>query len=175
MPDGELYKYNGNGVDVVEFLASTNPGEPLKSLDKIASTGEISRFMLAMKSALAEADNIPVLIFDEIDIGVGGRSGEVIGMKLWKLSRNHQVICVTHLPQIAAFADVQFNVSKESSGERTVSTIKPLDGESRLQELAVMIGGPQYTPNALNAARELIEQAATWKNSLSRQGKLTLD
>jgi len=175
LPDGEFYKYNGDGVDVVEFLASTNPGEPLKSLDKIASTGEISRFMLAMKSALAEADNIPVLIFDEIDIGVGGRSGGVIGMKLWKLSRNHQVICVTHLPQIAAFADAQFNVSKESSGERTVSTIKALDGESRLQELAVMIGGPQYTPSALNAARELMGKAGKWKNNTSRQGTLMAD
>ncbi len=166
LPDGKFYKYDGNGVDVVEFLASTNPGEPLKSLDKIASTGEISRFMLAMKSALAGADNIPVLIFDEIDIGVGGRSGEVIGMKLWKLSRDHQVICVTHLPQIAAFADAQFNVSKESSGERTVSTIRPLEGESRLRELAVMLGGSGYTSSALDAARELLEKAAAWKNSL---------
>jgi len=166
LPDGKFYKYDGNGVDVVEFLASTNPGEPLKSLDKIASTGEISRFMLAMKSALAGADNIPVLIFDEIDIGVGGRSGEVIGMKLWKLSRDHQVICVTHLPQIAAFADAQFNVSKESSGERTVSTLRPLEGESRLRELAVMLGGSGYTSSALDAARELLEKAAAWKNSL---------
>lgn len=163
LPDGEFYKYNANGVDVVEFIASTNPGEPLKSLDKIASTGEISRFMLAMKSALAEADDIPVLIFDEIDIGVGGRSGEVIGMKLWKLSRGHQVICVTHLPQIAAFADAQFNVSKETSGERTVSTIKALEGESRLKELAVMIGGARYTSGALDAARELMEKAGRWK------------
>lgn len=166
LPDGKFYRFDGNGVDFVEFLASTNPGEPLKSLDKIASTGEISRFMLAMKSALAEADNIPVLIFDEIDIGVGGRSGEVIGMKLWKLSREHQVICVTHLPQIAAFADSQFNVSKESSGERTVSTIKSLDGDARLQELAVMLGGSQYTSSALDAARELLEKAADWKSSL---------
>lgn len=164
LPDGGFYKYDGNGVDIVEYMASTNPGEPLKSLDKIASTGEISRFLLAMKSALAEADNIPVLIFDEIDIGVGGRSGEVIGRKLWKLSRNHQVICVTHLPQIAAFADVQFNVSKESSGERTISTIKALDGESRLKEIAVMIGGSQYASSTLDAARELLEKAAEWKD-----------
>ena len=175
LPDGEFYKYNGNGVDVVEFLASTNPGEPLKSLDTIASTGEISRFMLAMKSALAEADNIPVLIFDEIDIGVGGRSGEIIGMKLWNLSRNHQVICVTHLPQIAAFADVQFNVSKETSGERTVSTIKALDGESRLTELALMIGGPRYTSSALDAARELMEKAGIWKRNPSHVGTITAD
>ena len=111
-PDGVSYRFDSSGADEVVFIASTNPGEPMKPLDRIASTGEISRFMLALKSALAEADTIPVLIFDEIDIGVGGRSGEVIGRKLWTLSRNHQVICVTHLPQIAAFADAHFNVSK---------------------------------------------------------------
>jgi DNA repair protein RecN (Recombination protein N) len=121
--------------------------------------------MLALKSALAEADTIPVLIFDEIDIGIGGRSGEVIGRKLWKLSRHHQVICVTHLPQIAAFADAQYRVSKQSTGGRTVSTIEALKGEARFKELAVMIGGPRYTANALNAARELIERAETWKKS----------
>ena len=121
--------------------------------------------MLALKSALAEADTIPVLIFDEIDIGIGGRSGEVIGRKLWKLSRHHQVICVTHLPQIAAFADSQYRVSKQSAGDRTVSTIEALDGEARFKELAVMIGGPRYTANALSAARELIERAETWKKT----------
>ena len=165
LPDGETCRFNSSGVDIVEFRASTNPGEPVKPLDKIASTGEISRFMLAMKSALAEADMVPVLIFDEIDIGVGGRSGEVIGMKLWKLSRNHQVICVTHLPQIAVFADAHFNVSKQTSGERTTSSITSLDGESRLNELAEMIGGSQYTSNALNAARELIDNATVWKKN----------
>jgi DNA repair protein RecN (Recombination protein N) len=173
-PDGELYQFHSRGVDRVEFIVSTNPGEPLQPLDKIASTGEISRFMLALKSALAEADMIPVLIFDEIDIGVGGRSGEVIGQKLWNLSRNHQVICVTHLPQIAAYADAHFNVSKQASGDRTVSAVKALDGESRLQELAVMIGGPQYSPNALRAARELIEKAENWKIGLSPSDNATI-
>jgi DNA repair protein RecN (Recombination protein N) len=161
--DGNYYKFSSSGVDDVAFLASTNPGEPAKALDRIASTGEISRFMLALKSALAEADTIPVLIFDEIDIGIGGRSGEVIGRKLWKLSRHHQVICVTHLPQIAAFADAQYRVSKQSAGERTVSRIESLQGEMRFKELAVMIGGPKYTASALNAAKELIENAETWK------------
>jgi len=162
-PDGQSYRFGNSGVDEVVFMASTNPGEPAKALDRIASTGEISRFMLALKSALAEADTIPVLIFDEIDIGIGGRSGEVIGRKLWKLSRHHQVICVTHLPQIAAFADSQYRVSKQSAGDRTVSTIEALQGEARFKELAVMIGGPRYTASALNAARELIEKAENWK------------
>jgi len=168
-PDGKSYRFGNSGVDDVVFMASTNPGEPAKALDRIASTGEISRFMLALKSALAEADTIPVLIFDEIDIGIGGRSGEVIGRKLWKLSRHHQVICVTHLPQIAAFADAQYRVSKQSAGDRTVSTIEALKGEARFKELAVMIGGPRYTANALNAARELIERAETWKKDLAKK------
>jgi DNA repair protein RecN (Recombination protein N) len=168
-PDGKYYKFGSSGVDDVAFLASTNPGEPAKALDRIASTGEISRFMLALKSALAEADTIPVLIFDEIDIGIGGRSGEVIGRKLWKLSRHHQVICVTHLPQIAAFADAQYRVSKQTSGERTVSHIESLDGEMRFKELAMMIGGARYTENALNAARELIESAEAWKKGSGKE------
>ena len=162
-PDGEYYKFDSSGVDDVVFIASTNPGEPMKPLDRIASTGEISRFMLALKSALAEADTIPVLIFDEIDIGVGGRSGEVIGRKLWKLSRSHQVVCVTHLPQIAAFADAHFNVSKQTAGERTVSTLATLDGDAHLKELAVMIAGPRYTNTAFNTAGELMEKAEAWK------------
>jgi DNA repair protein RecN (Recombination protein N) len=165
LPDGKYYKFNNNGVDDVAFLASTNPGEPAKALDKIASTGEISRFMLALKSALAEADTIPVLIFDEIDIGIGGRSGEVVGRKLWKLAQHHQVICVTHLPQIAAFADAQYRVSKQTARDRTVSTIEPLQGEAREKELAMMLGGQQYSESALQAARELIVRAEAWKKS----------
>lgn len=162
LPDGGMCKFSASGVDEVFFEASTNPGEPRKPLDKIASTGEISRFLLAMKSALAEADTIPVLIFDEIDIGIGGRSGEVIGRKLRSLARSHQVICVTHLPQIAAFADAHYNVTKRTAGGRTVSTIEDLHGEARVKELAVMLGGPRYTPSTLTAARELIEKAEAW-------------
>jgi DNA repair protein RecN (Recombination protein N) len=163
LPDGGCYRFSASGVDEVYFEASTNPGEPRQPLDKIASTGEISRFLLALKSALAEADTIPVLIFDEIDIGIGGRSGEVIGRKLWSLARSHQVICVTHLPQIAAFADAHYNVSKRTIGGRTVSAIEPLRGEARFKELAIMLGGPRYTASALSAARELIEKAQAWE------------
>ncbi len=173
LPDGEHYSYTSGGVDDVVFMASTNPGEPLKPLDKIASTGEISRFMLALKSALADADTIPVLIFDEIDIGVGGRSGEVIGRKLWGLARDHQVICVTHLPQIAAFADAHFTVSKRSAGDRTVSAIEVLKDQERLQELAVMIGGSKYTPASLDAAGELIRNADVWKNDFHEENQET--
>ncbi len=168
-PDGETYAFGNEGVDSVEFRVSTNPGEPMRPLAKIASTGEISRFMLALKGALSGADNIPVLIFDEIDIGVGGRSGEVIGKKLWILARDRQVICVTHLPQIAAFADAHFSVHKEASGERTLSMLQSLSGESRITELAVMLGGPQYTDTALNNAGELASKAETWKESRRKE------
>jgi DNA repair protein RecN (Recombination protein N) len=168
IPDGKSYKFSATGIDEVVFLASTNPGEPLKPLDRIASTGEISRFLLALKSALAGADTIPVLIFDEIDIGIGGRSGEVVGRKLWNLGRHHQVICVTHLPQIAAFADAHYNVNKRTAGDRTISTISSIRGEERLNELAVMVAGPRYTAAALSAARELIEKAEAWKRRPSQ-------
>jgi DNA repair protein RecN (Recombination protein N) len=162
LPDGN-YAFTNEGVDRVEFMASTNPGEPLKPLAKIASTGELSRFTLALKGALTEADHIPVLIFDEIDIGVGGRSGEIIGRKLSSLARNHQVVCVTHLPQIAAFADAHFSVHKELAGARTLSRLESLEDEARLQELAIMLAGAQYTETALTNARELKQKAESWK------------
>ena len=165
LPDGKTYAFSSEGVDVVEFIASTNPGEPLKPITKIASTGEISRFTLALKGALSEVDNTPVLIFDEIDIGIGGRSGEIIGKKLWALARNRQVICVTHLPQIAAFADAHYNVHKHESGARTVSMLQPLEGEERTREIAVMLAGPQYTEISLSDARAVMQKAEAWKQA----------
>jgi DNA repair protein RecN (Recombination protein N) len=165
--EGNLYAFNNDGIDKVEFLVSTNPGEPLKSLAKIASTGEISRFTLALKGALAEADQIPVLIFDEIDIGVGGRSGEIVGRKLWGLARHHQVVCVTHLPQIAAYADAHYFVQKQTSGERTVSALENLNGENRLKETALMLAGAEYSAAALKNARELLNHASDWKKGLT--------
>jgi len=167
-PDGGAYAFTGEGVDNVDFMVSTNPGEPLKPLARIASTGEISRFMLALKGALAQADNIPVMVFDEIDIGVGGRSGEIIGQKLWRLAQSRQVICVTHLPQLAVFADAHYSVHKEVSDARTVSMLETLKDKPRLQELAVMLGGQQFTGTSLDTARELIERAQTWKERNSK-------
>ncbi len=168
-PNGESYAFNNMGADTVEFMVSTNPGEPLKPLARIASTGEVSRFTLALKGALSEADNIPVLIFDEIDIGVGGRSGEIIGKKLWILARNRQVVCVTHLPQIAAFADAHFSVYKEASETRTLSMLENLEHDSRIKELATMLSGHQYTETSLKNARELMQKAETWEE-LHRKG-----
>jgi len=164
-PDGNYYAFNRDGADIVEFRTSTNPGEPLKPLEIIASAGEMSRFMLALKSALAEADRIPVLIFDEIDIGIGGRSGEIVGKKLWRLACDRQAICVTHLPQIAAFADSHFSVQKQTTGERTTSTIEKLDHRKHLNEMAVMLAGPKYTETTLQSASELVKEAVSWKQT----------
>jgi len=166
-PDGNRYSFQSHGADNVEFRVSTNPGEPLSPLARIASSGEVSRFMLALKGALAEADRMPVLIFDEIDVGVGGRSGEVIGKKLWRLSRNRQVICVTHLPQIAAFADAHYHVHKETADARTLSHIQVLEGEARVNELVSMIAGSNYTAASLRTARDMINKARNWKDGLA--------
>ncbi len=170
LPNGKTYVFTGDGVDLVEFTASTNPGEPLKPLARIASSGEISRFMLALKGALSQADNIPVLVFDEIDTGVGGRSGEIIGKKLWLLARNRQVICVTHLPQIAAFADAHYSVHKETTGTRTLSMLEILQTQPRIKELAAMLGGAHYTEITVRNASELIEKAIDWKRGNQRSG-----
>jgi len=170
LANGRTYAFTDDGADIVEFMASTNPGEPMKPLARIASTGEISRFMLALKSALSHVDTIPVLVFDEIDIGVGGRSGEVIGRKLWSLAQNRQVICVTHLPQIAAFADAHYNIHKEVSRERTLSLLDTLQDDSKIQELAAMLGGQQFTETALGNARELLHRAQLWKEEQRGNG-----
>ena len=154
---GECYKFNDKGIDYVELMTSTNPGEPVQSLARIASTGEMSRFTLALKGAISEADDIPIMIFDEIDIGVGGRSGEVIGQKLWHLARNRQVICITHLPQIAVYADSHHVVHKEAHEGRTVSVIESVAGEVRLQEIAVMLAG--LNDSSVKSAKELIKKA----------------
>ena len=162
---GESFSFTADGIDNVEFMVSTNPGEPLKPLAKIASTGEISRFTLALKGALSGADNIPVLVFDEIDIGVGGRSGDILGRKLKSLAQTHQVICVTHLPQIAAYADSHFCVNKKVLGQRTTSTLTYLKDGRRLAELALMLAGPGHSATALKSAAELMKKADDWKKS----------
>lgn len=145
------------GIDRVEFLISPNPGEGLKPLVKIASGGETSRLMLALKNVLARADYVPTLIFDEIDQGIGGRVGFVVGEKLWHLGRTHQVMCVTHLPQLAAFGDRHFKVQKLISDGRTVTSVDVLDDTGRIVELAQMNGS--MSEANLNAAQEALTQA----------------
>jgi len=144
-----------NGIDKVELLIETNPGEGFKPLTKIASGGETSRLMLALKEVLAEADQIPTLVFDEIDSGIGGRVGMTVGSMLWKLGRHHQVMCVTHLPQLAAFGDQHFKVNKQSQNDRTITQVLEVTDQLRVAELAEMFGSPGE--QSLQTAKELLD------------------
>lgn len=159
----QRYAFGPTGIDRVEFLIAPNQGEPFKPLARIASGGETSRLMLALKSILSDADEVPILIFDEVDAGISGRAGQVVGEKLWQLARHHQVICVTHLPQIAALGDTHFRVAKVLSDKRTTTQVEPLTGEARVQELAQMLGGAATRASHANAA-ELLKQSARWKD-----------
>ena len=154
---GERVAFDSSGVDRVEFMIAPNPGEGFKPLVKIASGGETSRLMLALKNTLARADCIETLIFDEIDQGIGGRVGSVVGEKLWQLARQHQVLCVTHLPQLAAYGDQHLRVHKQLQDGRTVTEVDNISGEERLNELALMIGGVSDANR--QAAQEALEQA----------------
>ncbi len=153
-------KLSPRGYEEVEFLIATNPGEPEKPLAKIASGGELSRIMLAMKSVFAHRDKIPTLIFDEIDTGVSGKTLQKIGIKLKQLSKDAQVICVTHSAQIAALADNHYRISKEEVEGRVSTTVVPLDKEGRVQEVARIMGGIQISDKLLETAREMVEAAA---------------
>ena len=155
--------YNGTGIDSVEFLISLNLGEPPRPLARVASGGEASRLMLAIKTILSTADQIPILVFDEIDAGIGGRVGSVLGQKLWGLSKSHQVLCVTHLPQIACYADHHAKVTKIASHDRTVTSVEALDGEDRVSELSQMLGSESGATRA--NALEMLQQAKDWKVS----------
>jgi DNA repair protein RecN (Recombination protein N) len=159
--DGTRYAFDSTGIDQVEFVISPNVGEPLKPLSKIASGGETARLMLAMKTVLSAADDVPVLIFDEIDAGLGGRAGVVVGRKLWALAKNHQVLCVTHLPQIAAFGDAHYRVGKEVSGQRTTTSVARLESEGRTEELAQMLGADSAGTHL--SAVEMRDQVEKWK------------
>lgn len=154
--------FDKHGVDRVEFLISPNPGEPLKPLAKIASGGESARLLLALKSILSRVDEVATLIFDEIDVGVGGRAGQVVGQKLWAITENHQVICITHLPQVAAFGDAHYHIAKEFGEDRTRTSVRRLDEPQRVDELASMLDGTPSEHSRANA-REIIDRAAGWK------------
>jgi DNA repair protein RecN (Recombination protein N) len=147
------------GIDRIEFLIAANLGESLKPLAKVASGGETSRIMLALKTILATADETPTLIFDEIDQGIGGRVGGVIGQKLLELTHqgNHQVLCVTHLPQIAGYGDAHYQVSKKTADGRTQARVRVLDGNDRVEELAQMLGAS--SDSTRQSAREILGQA----------------
>ncbi len=161
---GSPFTQNGlrlgeRGCDQVEFYLSANPGEPLLPLVQVASGGELSRLMLALKALSAAAEATPTLIFDEVDAGIGGGVAEVVGRRLKALADQHQVLCITHLPQIAAFADHAYTVTKTVTEGRTISSAKRLTPRERLQELARMLGGVEITPEARRHAREMLEGA----------------
>ncbi len=147
------------GFDQVEFIAQTNPGQLAQPLRKIASGGELSRIMLALKGILAQSDRVSVLVFDEIDANVGGRLGSIIGNKLRSLATHHQVLCITHLPQIASYADRHFTVRKEVTSGLTESKVRQMEGPERLEELSEMIGGHRITDTTRAQARELLDTA----------------
>ena len=150
---------SSHGQDTVEFLISTNPGEEPKPLAKIASGGELSRIMLAFKSALADRDALPTVIYDEIDTGVSGLAAGRIGQLLHQTARGHQVLCITHTPQVAAFADNQLLIQKNVRKDRTFTEIHTLDVDGRVEVLARMISGDKVSELSLASARELIEKS----------------
>jgi DNA repair protein RecN (Recombination protein N) len=154
----EYYEAMPNGIDFVEFYLSTNIGEDLKPLVKVASGGEISRIMLALKTILAKADRLPLLVFDEIDVGISGRIAQAVGKSLKSLSQFHQVISITHLPQIAGFADCHFAVEKNESKNRTSTSIRKLSDKERVREVARLLSGEKVTEASLNGAKELISK-----------------
>lgn len=164
--DEERLAFDRFGIDKVEFMLASNAGEPLKPMEKVASGGETARIMLALKTALAEVDATPTLIFDEIDQGIGGRIGAVVGAKLWSLSgqAGHQVICVTHLPQMAGFGDIHFRVLKGEADGRTSTQVTQLDHQERIDELAEMLGLKDDLAKV--NARSLLKEAENKKKSV---------
>ncbi len=156
LPEGGL---GPRGADRVELLFSANPGEPLAPLTRVASGGELSRVLLAVKSVMTTGDRVATYVFDEVDAGVGGAVAEAIGQRLWRASRAHQVLCITHLPQIAAFAEGHFRVSKRTAAGRTITLVERLDEDARVEELARMLGGAKLTATAREHARQLLQDA----------------
>ena len=159
--NGKRLGFSDSGFDRVEFLIAPNPGEGLKPLAKVASGGETSRLMLALKNTLAQADTIPTMVFDEIDQGIGGRIGALVGEKLWQLSRYHQVICITHLPQLAALYDSHYHVRKQIRENRTQTVVTRLDAEESLHELASLLGADNE--ENVTAVKAMLKEAESFK------------
>jgi DNA repair protein RecN (Recombination protein N) len=165
--EGQRVAFDSTGIDRVEFLVAPNPGEGLKPLAKIASGGETSRLMLALKGVLARADRTPTLIFDEIDQGIGGRVGAIVGQKLWNLAERHQVVCITHLPQLAGYGDQHLRVEKLISGDRTLTQVQPLSANERVAEMAQMLGSTGE--KTLESAEEILANVERVKAAAQRR------
>ncbi len=166
-----LAQYTADGWDEAEFLISTNPGLPLRPLASVASGGELSRIMLAIKAVLADTDDIPTLIFDEIDTGISGRTAQMVSEKLAYIAKKHQVICITHLPQIAAMADRHFEIVKGAEEGITAARIRQLDKEQMIEELARLLGGAKITEAVYENAREMKRFAEAFRGEMSGQGR----
>ncbi len=171
---GERYAFDKSGIDQIEFLLSPNPGEPLKPLARIASGGESARLLLALKSILSRVDDVPTLVFDEVDVGVGGRAGHVVGEKLWGISDRHQVICITHLAQVASFGDAHYAIAKSFSADRTQTSIQLLNDEQQVEELATMLDGVPVGDHSRRSAQEMIARARTFKLQARQEAQETL-
>ena len=167
--DGQTVRFGQNGIDSIEFLISLNLGESVKPLRKIASGGEISRIMLALKSIISGMDNISTMVFDEIDTGIGGATAIVVGKKLHKISKNCQVVCITHLPQIAAFSDHHYFIDKFEENGRTKIKITKLDNSKQVKELSRMLSGMEESSISIMHAEELLEQTKRMKKDLMEE------
>jgi len=167
--DSQTVAYDRTGIDKVEFLIAPNPGEELKSLAKTASGGEGSRLFLALKAVLSQVDTVETMVFDEVDTGVGGRAGFVVGEKLWQISRHHQVLCISHLAQVATFGDSHFAITKRISAERTATQVVPLSQHDRIDEIAAMLDGHPVTDQSRLVARDMIHRAQQLKSSHAPQ------
>ncbi len=165
LSDGRHVRFDSTGVDRVEFLVSMNPGSPLRGLSRIASGGETSRLMLALKSVLGRGAGLPVQVFDEIDAGIGGRVGRIVGQKLWNLGQERQLICITHLPQVASFATNHFLVRKSADDQQTITSVTSLDSTQRVEELAAMLSGVTGSAASERNAQEMLNRAHRWKQT----------
>ena len=160
----EKESISNSGLDNIEFLISTNPGENLKPLSKIVSGGEMSRIMLGFKNIMADNDKIPTLIFDEIDAGISGRTAQIVGEKICKISKNHQVIAISHLPQITALADNHYKIYKELEGCITITKVRKLTYDERVLEMARLLGGVNVTETTINHAKEMLNMSKKIKS-----------
>ena len=162
-------EFSPNGKSHVEFVITTNLGEEEKKLNKIASGGEMSRIMLAIKTVLSDIDEVPVLIFDEIDTGISGAIGKRVGEKMYQVSVKHQVLCITHLPQIAALSDNHYFVSKKVENGKTFTQIRMLNEQDKVCEIAKMIGGDNLSDVAIDNSREMVKLANIKKNEIKNE------
>ncbi len=160
-----LNHFTQNGFDEIEFMISTNPGESIKALGKVASGGELSRIMLAIKTVLSNKDETGSLIFDEIDVGISGRTAQMVSEKMTAIAKTQQVLCITHLPQIAAMADSHFVIEKNVVENKTITTIRKLNETEIISELARILGGAQITDTVIQSAKEMKELATRTKNA----------